>query len=439
MKTLYTLVFSYLMLYATAQDVLITVTGLLFVTPLEIDTIKIENLSNGTNLSLTNFPSGVVNYGINLSQGTYNSMDEYQLQKENIELFSNRIGKTQILIKLQNRQTVTVEVFDVTGRKQLQSDIVCHDGNNIIEVKTNKVSLIRVRTKKSHKVFKSIGKNSNGAATISKGIENFEKSCIAYKDEVSFSEFVYSPGDSLKIITIKNNYHSGFIMKTPVHLDHYYVYLSKPCSGAETLTDYDGNIYKTVQIGTQCWMKENLNTTHYADGTPLVDGTGIPTIDITTKYWFNYDDNPANAYIYGKLYSWAAVMNDEASSDSVPSGVQGVCPEGWHVPSKAEWEILVEKFGGNELAGGKLKESGYEHWSYPNSGANNLSGFTALPGGRLFFSYYDALSIYSYFSSSTYSNYQDNVWICGFEYNIISAFISTTSKQNGLSIRCIKD
>src|SRR4030042_2170348 len=116
-------------------------------------------------------------------------------------------------------------------------------------------------------------------------------------------------------------------------------------------------------------MQENLKTTHYADGSPLVDGTDSGDIawDQTTKYWFVYDDNPANKSTWGLLYTWAAVMNDAEASDSIPSGVQGVCPDGWHLPSDAEWKELeiylgmsqVEADGtgwGGTNEGGKRKE-----------------------------------------------------------------------------------
>ena len=110
-----------------------------------------------------------------------------------------------------------------------------------------------------------------------------------------------------------------------------------------TVTDYDGNIYQTVQIGNQVWMAENLKSIHYADGTPLVSGTGVGDItgNYTTKYYFYYvDDSATYAGTYGALYTWAAVMNGAASSNNNPSGVQGVCPDGCHRPSEAEWKEL---------------------------------------------------------------------------------------------------
>jgi len=111
-----------------------------------------------------------------------------------------------------------------------------------------------------------------------------------------------------------------------------------------TLVDpRDGQVYNTVRIGKQWWMAENMAAVKYSDGTPLVDGTGAGDItgDYTTKYYFWYnDDSVTNAPVYGALYTWAAAMNGASSSDANPSGVQGVCPSGWHIPSDAEWKEL---------------------------------------------------------------------------------------------------
>ena len=142
-------------------------------------------------------------------------------------------------------------------------------------------------------------------------------------------------------------------------------------------------------------MAENLKSTHYADGTPLVSGTGAGDItgDYTTKYYFFFNDDSATYWdTYGALYTWAAVMNGEASSNNNPSGVQGVCPDGWHLPSDTAWKELEMYLGMSQAQadgtfirgtdeGGKMKETGTTHWNSPNTGATNSSGFTALPGG----------------------------------------------------------
>lgn len=149
------------------------------------------------------------------------------------------------------------------------------------------------------------------------------------------------------------------------------------------VADIDGNIYNTVQIGRQVWMSENMKTTHYADGTPLLNGIGTGSLEgnYTSKYWFVYNDSLKYKKEYGLLYTWAAAMNGSPGSDENPSGVQGVCPSGWHVPSHSEWQELVEYLGGIDVAGGKLKETGTAHWNSPNTGATNSSFFSAVGTG----------------------------------------------------------
>jgi len=127
--------------------------------------------------------------------------------------------------------------------------------------------------------------------------------------------------------------------------------------------DLVGNNYPVVNIGTQTWMARNLN---------YDPNTGNSTC---------YNDNPTNCEIYGRLYDWAKLMNGEGSSNSVPSGIQGLCPSGWHIPSDGEWSELVNFLGGEFLAGGSMKNTGTNLWDSPNLGATNSSGFTAFPAG----------------------------------------------------------
>jgi uncharacterized protein (TIGR02145 family) len=142
---------------------------------------------------------------------------------------------------------------------------------------------------------------------------------------------------------------------------------------AATVTDVDGNLYKTVAIGSRVWMAENLRTTRYRNG-DAIGTTGPVTLDIRSesapKYQWAYAGDENNAAAYGRLYTWYAVTDD-----------RGICPTGWHVPGDDEWSILVAYLGGPDVAVGKLKEIGTTHWNGPNSNATNESGFTGIPGG----------------------------------------------------------
>jgi uncharacterized protein (TIGR02145 family) len=195
--------------------------------------------------------------------------------------------------------------------------------------------------------------------------------------------------------------------------------------------DIDGNIYTTVKIGTQTWMKENLKTTKYRNGDPI--GTTTPaTLDVSAetspKYQWAYAGNESNASTYGRLYTWYA------ATDS-----RGICPTGWHVPTDAEWTTLTSLLGGETGAGAYLKETGTSHWYSPNTGATNSTGFTALGGGyRVDNGPFSAIGSYGTWWTSTESAV-NNAWF-RFMYWITSDVNRNNgSKAHGLSIRCIRD
>jgi uncharacterized protein (TIGR02145 family) len=211
-----------------------------------------------------------------------------------------------------------------------------------------------------------------------------------------------------------------------------------------TLTDYDGNIYNWIGIGKQAWMAENLKTTRYADGTaiPLVESSSVwDALSISDKAYCWYDNSTAKRDTYGGLYTWAAAMNGAASSTSNPSGVQGVCPAGWHVPSSMEWTNLTDYLGGKGVAGGKLKETGTIHWADPNTGATNESGFTALPGGyRSYTGYlFNLIGSYGYWWSSSEYDADWGVWRRYMGYDYADVYSYYNDKNYGFSVRCVRD
>lgn len=202
-----------------------------------------------------------------------------------------------------------------------------------------------------------------------------------------------------------------------------------PCI-APTVTDIDGNTYRTVSIGDQCWMAENLNTSRYRDG------SAIPNVRDNNEWrrlnsgaWANYDNNRSNGRTYGKLYNWYAV-NDR----------RGLCPEGWRVPSDRDWAILEDYLGGTNVAGGKLKATGTQYWRSPNTGATNESGFSALPGGWRFgnngtFLY---LGSFGYWWSSS-ENYTSLAWSRRLGHDNATVGRSSFFKRDGFSVRCVGD
>jgi uncharacterized protein (TIGR02145 family) len=205
--------------------------------------------------------------------------------------------------------------------------------------------------------------------------------------------------------------------------------MTMSCTTLEQASDVEGNFYNSITIGTQVWMAENLKTTKYNDGTsvPLVtDNTTWMNLSTAAYSWYNND--VVNKSTYGALYNWYAV------------NAGNLCPAGWHVPSDAEWTTLTTYLGGENVAGGKLKETGITHWISPNAGATNETGFTALPGGYRGFNG-TCVSIGGggeWWSSSVYSTV--DAWHRNMNYSSSNVGRSEGGdKRDGFSVRCIKN
>ena len=201
-------------------------------------------------------------------------------------------------------------------------------------------------------------------------------------------------------------------------------------SSNSTVKDIDGNVYNTVSIGNQVWMAENLKVTKYNNGNPIVNITNAADWNntVTTGAWCYWGNDPAANDDYGKHYNWFAV-ND----------VRGLCPSGWHIPSDQEWTMLADNLGGEDAAGGKMKESGLTHWSSPNTDATNESGFTGLPGGTVGFGGFLDLGSYGRWWASNedvVGNYSFFVWL---SYDDPYLRTSSTTKEIGFCVRCLKD
>lgn len=207
--------------------------------------------------------------------------------------------------------------------------------------------------------------------------------------------------------------------------------ISETAVYSQRVTDVDGNSYNTVKIGTQVWMKENLKTIRYNDGSdiPIIKADSNWSL-ITKGACCDFDNKPALSEIYGRLYNWYAVT---------PTNPKSVCPSGWHVPTDEEWTTLTFFLGDGNTAGGKIKEKGTVHWISPNAGGTNETGFTALPGGgRNYSGEYGSIGEEGFWWSSTELDTQLAL------FTGVAAADSTVTnnsgfKNCGFSIRCIKN
>jgi uncharacterized protein (TIGR02145 family) len=208
----------------------------------------------------------------------------------------------------------------------------------------------------------------------------------------------------------------------------------KGYSQCGTVTDYDGNVYNTVTIGTQCWMQENLKTSHYNNGVAI---TNIED-SLTWVAGYNHNfPNPAFTYynadstnnaLYGKLYTFYAV-----------SDTNQLCPTGWHVPTYPEWVQLSDYLGGKTLSGGHLKDTGTVLWRAPNTGGDDSSGFNAEPAGFCTANFrYDFLNNGAYFWSSTiWAGNNTDAWDIDLYYSDAYTDTVVDLLWSGFSVRCI--
>jgi uncharacterized protein (TIGR02145 family) len=203
-----------------------------------------------------------------------------------------------------------------------------------------------------------------------------------------------------------------------------------PAKTYGTMTDQQGNVYKTIVIGTQEWMAENLKTTIYRNGNSIANITdNTQWSGLTTGAWCYYNNNSQYECPYGKLYNWYAVADP-----------RNVCPTGWHVPTDAEWTTLTTFLGGESIAGAKMKNTGTQYWLSPNTGATNESGFSGLPGAFRILNgtFYNTLGYNGAWWSST-EDVTVGAWLRSLGYAGGDTSRDGANKRYGYYARCLRD
>ncbi len=215
-----------------------------------------------------------------------------------------------------------------------------------------------------------------------------------------------------------------------------------------SIVDINGNSYPLVTIGNQVWTKTNLNVSTYRDGTPIPQVPLSQWASFRRGAWCYYNNDPANGAIYGKLYNWYAIAGiyNDSSLLNVSLRKQ-FAPTGWHVPSDIEWGILINNLDPNSMggaiqdnvAGGKMKETGTVHWLAPNTNATNTSDFTGLPGGYCLINgvFIGIGRDGAWWSTDEFT--PDYAWYRNLSYYYGNAYVNNATKYNGLSVRCVKD
>ncbi len=402
-----------------------------------LDSIYIENLTQGGDTILYAPDTVLVlDYTVGVAANPALTAESFRVSQNRPNPFTEQ---TIISIFLPEADRLQVSVINLLGQKVAFFERSLDAGSHsfVFYPGDDKYYILSATANGLTKTIKMVSLDNHSSKQVSLNYRGADETQAEYKSSQDISDFGYSLGDQLRFIgytktpALING--SDIIEDAPLGNQTYTFEIIEgiPCPGTPTVT-YEGQTYNTVQIGDQCWFKENLNV-----------GTMIPGIQemtdnsIIEKYC--YDNDLANCSTYGGLYQWNEMMQYITTP-----GMQGICPEGWHLPTDTEWTTLTDFLGGEAIAGGKMKatgtiEAGTGLWYDPNTGATNQSGFTTFPGGhRDYDGGGDHLGSYALFWSSTEFG-TSNAWFRGLGYNNTYVWRQDFSKTFGYSVRCVKD
>ena len=378
-------------------------------------------------------------------------------------------GITFVNLQVAEPGDVAIEITDITGRivetmctSYLQPGI--HEMR--ISLSSAGIYFLTARQNGRSASVKMVNRGNGGgnAVTVVGIVETFHETSLPHSKTFhrGATDNPFDPGDRMEYVGYA--IHNGEEVESGHLTQSQYISQTivlsfailqgstnfNPCPNIPTVIDIDGNIYNTVQIGSQCWMREHLRTTHFADATEIPLGTA-PSNTMAFRYYPN--SNPANVSEYGYVYNWPAVMNGETASNANPSNVQGICPNGWHVPSKAEWEQLFNYVGSqseymcggnsNNIAKALASTTGWHNYGGAcavgnNPSSNNATGFNAMPADRYDGNWVDFGSTVYFWSSAADSD--SRAWT--FNLNFTRAYASggfDNNVYNGFSVRCVKN
>lgn len=359
----------------------------------KLDSIKIMDHTQGWN-EILYYPDTVLRIQNNIGIENYTGGKEHFILSQNTP--NPFDGKTQISLSLSETEQVNLQVFDVNGKLIFLFNINLDAGIHLFRVSLAKPQtyFFTAKTNKNSATIKMLNTGNGNSNTISY-IGSVEKGRFHLKSDIARP---VSIGDEMEYVgfstlndTMRESAHQTRELQGVETIVLHFDAVSIQC---QTLFDYDGNAYSTVVMGNQCWMRENLRTTHTSMGV-LIDDYAYPDHPYSNPGTTN---DMSLVAPYGLLYNWNAMMNGAASSNAVPSGVQGICPDGWHLPSDREWKQL-EVFAGMDPV--EVNDSGYRSnmaitlcdtlgwlpsdvlYAPGNMGApyRNVTGFSARPAG----------------------------------------------------------
>ncbi len=384
-----------------------------------LDSIFIENLTQGEDTTLY-APDTILVLDYITSIGDNEAIGEssFSVSQNYPNPFKE---KTTVNLYLKEKEHIKITILDIIGRQVAHYDNTLNPGNHSFDFYSGNENyyLFTVTGKQTSKTIKMLNASGNTTFGVKCKIvyNKYQDNEIGFKSQNGITNFGFNLGDELRYIgyakTVNEVNGSDILEDTPQTNEIYEFEITEgiPCPGIPTVT-YEGQVYNTVQIGDQCWLKENMN---YEGG----------------NSWC-YDNNSANCETYGRLYEWGPAL--------------GVCPQGWHLPKDAEWCTLttyIDSTVNCNATGWSGTDAGYKMKStsgwYSNGNGSDAYGFRALPGGyRSPLGDFDYIEEIAYFWSSIEYDYY-SAWCRILAYSFDEVFRSIYHKAFGFSVRCVKD
>ncbi len=420
-----------------------------------LDSVVISNITKSWQETIYYPDTILVLGGIGIEE--YRTISRFALSQNIPNPFN---GVSDFSLQLPEDNAVTISVYDLNGRKITELQQTLSRGIHVFRVflSVPQTYLLSVDGGTDHASVKIIN-TGNAAKNRVEYLSGGNEMPITYqlKSAKGETDNPFDLGDSMEYVGYATNngaeIESEVIRQIQTGSENLELIFSlvedgQPCPGTPTLADADGNTYNTVQIGIQCWMKENLRVTQYPTNTniPLGDSTSY-----SIAYRYFPDNDSSNVSTYGYLYNWIAVMGGSGSSSANPSGVQGICPTGWHVPSDAEWTQLTDYVSSQSqyvcgsdstlIAKALASQIGWDNSSGSELGDmpsnNNATGFSAMPAGE-YNGFYFGFSRYAFFWTATQYDYF-LAYYRNLYYLRPRVKRYEDHKDYGFSVRCVRD
>jgi uncharacterized protein (TIGR02145 family) len=405
----------------------------------QLDSIKVINRTHGVDTVL-HYPDTVLTLyyvGINDNQdieGNFRVMQNYP---------NPLLDQTMISIYVPERDKINLMVTDILGQQINRTEMILDKGYHSFRFipGSQELYFVAASWRGMNQCIKilSVGNSSDKNCQL-EYLGRDDNAVIPLKSSVTRRDFSFIPGDELLYIGYSDTLASGRLDKPEASQTYTFQFATNiPCLGTPTV-DYEGQVYNTIQIFSQCWLKENLNV-----GTMLPGEQDMSDNGVIEKYCYNDEEDSCS--IYGGLYQWNEMMQY-----TIQQGTQGICPIGWHIPTDEEWKILEGAIDSQYELGDPFWDwDGYRGFDaglnlkstrgcYSGNNGTDIYGFSSLPGGaRGFYDAFLGVGNYVLFWSSNESYASYIVWYRSLDCDLVSVYRHFQDKTCGYSVRCLRD